>query len=146
MTPTDVPKADTLKRFTKKEYATEQWKAATAAKKAENQKTHYRQMLEMNWKVDSTFQKSMNKKAIEDGMKRYENATDSLQLEIYLQQRKIYKQQIDSILNENTKRRNQEKSKAGDEEANLFLSIQNTKITGDTLNPPELWVDSSAFF
>ena len=135
--PTDIPKADTLKTLSEKDKELARKKAFKDAeemqRRAESNKTYYRQLLEMNYHLDTLTKQPASRKGVEDAVKEYENASDSERKALMDNKQKEYNRKVDIILDANAaKKKSSNSQKRGDDDITLITSIQNIAITEDT--------------
>ena len=143
--PKDMPKADTLKiaiKPTKEEIEEAKAKAEKRAieeaaetkkklEQEENRKGFYRYSIEAKWLSDSIAGKKTSRKAIDDAMKEYENAPDSVRNRMYNEKLMEHFQKIDSL--NKAKKSQGQLYRGGGDTATLTVSIQNVKNTGNSM-------------
>ena len=136
--PTDMHRADTLKTLTWKDIEKTKEKAIRDAeemlKRAGDYKKYYRQLLEMNYHIDTlTGGQATSLREIEDAIEIYENASDSERKTLIYNKQLEYNQKADRILDANAmKKKSNKQQTRGDDDATLITSIQNAIVTEDT--------------
>ena len=135
--PTDVPKADTLKTLSHREIKEAKERAIEAEKdrlkRIEDNKIQYRQQLEMQRHLDSLFGKRTSRKDIEDAMKVFENAADTVQDRMIYEKIMERINLMDSVAKSNKNKGQGELMRGGlDTAASIVATIQNDTITSDS--------------
>jgi len=118
---TDMPKADTLMTLSARDKENARKKAEEDTKRREHEltpKQYYQILLEKQWKS--------NRKAIEDAMQEYENASDSVRTVLLYKLKPMEVPLIDTASN---RKKDQGQLKRGSD-TTLILSIQNMQNTG----------------
>ena len=127
--PIDRPKADTLMTFTKQRADDIRKAEENRVKQTEKLKVLYQKRLELEWKMNNSNKKRINKKEIDNNLLKYEKASDSIRQRMFDEQQDRYFRILDSIAKENQRKSQQGQTKSTSSEANLTFSIQNTKNT-----------------
>ena len=119
LSPTDIPKADTLNNLSKIQIKMG-YRATKPIDIRENNKRVHKKMLEDQWIADSIADKKSNRQDIEDEMRKYENASDSVRNQMGID---LWNEMLrrDSVKNKTTGQ-NQQKSTP-----NLTVSIKNIR-------------------
>jgi len=130
--PEDMPKADTLKTMSREEVEEARERAVKEAenvlKRAEDNLRLHKTWLEMKWKLDSIAGKKSTRNEIDDTMRDFENASDSIRNQMNYNLIREVKMLLDS--NENRRKARGQLQGGTRSNANLTLSIQNVRNTG----------------
>ena len=131
LSPTDIPKADTLMTLSGSDIREAKKKAEENAKARTNEitpKQHYQYLLENKWRLDSLSGKKTSRKSIDDAMREYENSSDSMR---YILRFKLIMDEFKPLDTDTNARKSQGQLR-GDDDITLITSIQNIDITEDT--------------
>ena len=129
LSPTDIPKADTVKTLSEKDKKIAKEKAIRAAeeklKKAENARLFYQSLLENTRQLDSMLGKQTSRQAIEAEMNFYDSASQSERNSMIMRKRIEERQLMDSLSN----RQKSQGQLRGRSSPTLTFTLQNVKNT-----------------